>query len=758
MLQSNCIKTKEKSMRNSLKIILFAVILAIIAIFAVSCGDDGVYTSIETPNLEYSDGAYSLKVSSDVSTFDLSSLFTVSENATFVISDNESFDKTVNSEVVLSNGSNKYYVKVTDKNKNEVVYKFIIIRSKLYNVTFNTNGGSEVPVIQCEEGRILEAPVSLKPGYTLSWDYDFTKAINSDVTINAIWTANKYNITIEGTDTIVEVVFGENPVLTIPKKAGYKFTEWQYNGATFDATQSYNIDSDITIKPVYEIQKYSINYITIGGENTNPLTYTVEDEIIFKALTWATSDTDTVIHEFAGWFKDADFKEPFEKIEKGTTESIDVYAKWIITDIPEEKIETTITFNAPDYDCNSTTKVVVVGDEYTLPKLEKNGYIFTGWQTEDGATVVQSTGVWAIELDTITLIPCWTKRAYSITYILNGGVNNSENVDTYYITDNVTLFSPEKQYSSFGGWYTDEKLENAITEITEGTYGDLILYAKWDEIKVTITYNANGGQISQETQTLVLGSNYTLIAPVKLGYKFDGWFNEDGLLFEFSGILENESVTSLTAKWSLETYTVEYNLNGGNATGLKESYTINDTFALPIPTKDNKIFLGWSVNNGPIVKNMVLVKGSVGNRVYVAHWCDKEAENGVVYSISNGVATVVGYKGVVGKNVTIPAEYNGCTVVAIGNNAFSGYGIELEKVSSGSNFTTFVIPNTITRIGANAFTECDDLKIQLANADEDEINAWAEKVVVESGNDHVLDVIRGKRPAIGWKVYYKPEA
>ena len=100
----------------------------------------------------------------------------------------------------------------------------------LCSVKFNTNGGSEIPDIVCEQGQILEAPVSLKPGYTLNWDYDFTSPINSDVTINANWTANKYQITIEGTDTKVDVIFGEKPVLVAPKKNGYKFTGWEYNG------------------------------------------------------------------------------------------------------------------------------------------------------------------------------------------------------------------------------------------------------------------------------------------------------------------------------------------------------------------------------------------------------------------------------------------------------------------------------------------------------------------------------------------------
>ena len=64
-------------MRNNVKLIFLAVILVIIAIFTVSCGKDENFTSIETPNLEYKDSAYTIIVSSDVTIFDLSSLFKI---------------------------------------------------------------------------------------------------------------------------------------------------------------------------------------------------------------------------------------------------------------------------------------------------------------------------------------------------------------------------------------------------------------------------------------------------------------------------------------------------------------------------------------------------------------------------------------------------------------------------------------------------------------------------------------------------------
>lgn len=744
-------------MRNSVKLIILTVILVLVAIFTVSCGDsDENFTSITTPNLEYKDGAYRVTVSSDVKSLDLTSLFSVSENAKFFISESGNFENSINFEVTLNDGENNYFVKVTDGNY-ESVYQFVIYKKKTFKVTFNTNGGSDIAEVYCEEGQYLEAPISLKPGYTLNWDYDFKTPVNSDVTINANWQANKYSIHIDGTDTYVDVIYGEKPELTAPAKNGYKFVEWQYNGSKFDATQSYSIADDIKIVPIYELQKYTINYVTIGGVNNNPSTYTVEDEIVFSDLLWEITSGDTVIHTFDGWYSDANYTNKIGKIEKGTVGSVVVYAKWTVTDIPEEKIETTITFSAPNYDCDNTTQTVVVGEEYNLPQLELNGYIFSGWKTEDGSVVVQANGIWSIARDNVTLIPMWTKQAYTITYVLNYGDNNAANPETYYITDSFTLLAPEKNFSNFVGWYLDENFENSITEIVEGTYGDLVIYAKWEEVLVTVNYDTNGGQISQNSQALVLGGKYILLEPVKLGYEFDGWYNGDDLV-NFSGTWTINEPVTLVAKWTVETYTITYELNGGTADGLVESYTVeNDSFTLPIPVSGARKFIGWSVNDGPITYNMIVLKGSVGDRTYVAHWFDLESE-GVVYSINGDVATVIGYKGVVGKTINIPSEYNGYRVVAIGDNAFSGYGTLLEGTNTGSGFATLYIPNTITRIGTNAFKDCDDLKVQLANnPKEDAINEWVNNVMVETGNDHVIDVIMGKRPAIGWKIYYNPE-
>lgn len=69
---------------------------------------------------------------------------------------------------------------------------------------------------------------------------------------------------------------------------------------------------------------------------------------------------------------------------------------------------------------------------------------------------------------------------YRITYVLNGGTNNKVNPTTYDInTATVTLQNPTRAGYTFVGWYRDAAYSQRITQIVQGTTGNLKLYAKW---------------------------------------------------------------------------------------------------------------------------------------------------------------------------------------------------------------------------------------------------------------------------------------
>lgn len=150
----------------------------------------------------------------------------------------------------------------------------------------------------------------------------------------------------------------------------------------------------------------------------------------------------------------------------------------------------------------------------------------------------------------------------------------------------------------------------------------------------TITYDANGGVSATDgTSTSVSDevepdSEYTVKSGdmfKRVGYTFEGW-NEvtdgTGTSWKEGDTFSASDDKTLYALWSLITYNISYELNGGSITGEKTDYTVEtDTFTLPTPTREGYTFIGWTGSNGSTPETSVSVtKGSTGNRSYTANW------------------------------------------------------------------------------------------------------------------------------------------
>ena len=110
---------------------------------------------------------------------------------------------------------------------------------------------------------------------------------------------------------------------------------------------------------------------------------------------------------------------------------------------------------------------------------------------------------------------------------------------------------------------------------------------------VTVTFNADGGS-AVASQTIASGSVITKPAdPTRDNYTFGGWYTDSDLTSAFDFNTAVTSDTTLYAKWTLNTYTVTFDANGGSAVA---SQTIDSggTVTKPAdPTKDHYTFGGW---------------------------------------------------------------------------------------------------------------------------------------------------------------------
>jgi len=108
--------------------------------------------------------------------------------------------------------------------------------------------------------------------------------------------------------------------------------------------------------------------------------------------------------------------------------------------------------------------------------------------------------------------------------------------------------------------------------------------------------------------------------PSRQGYQFTDWYLDD-TKYDFNADVTGDM--TLTAQWTLDRYTISYNLNNGTATGNPDSYTVeSDAITLNTPTRPGYTFTGWSGTGLDGENNMTVTieKGSTGERSYTAHW------------------------------------------------------------------------------------------------------------------------------------------
>ena len=147
-----------------------------------------------------------------------------------------------------------------------------------------------------------------------------------------------------------------------------------------------------------------------------------------------------------------------------------------------------------------------------------------------------------------------------------------------------------------------------------------------------VTLALGGGKLGGSTDTIQIivknGSKFT--APASDGLtrpdgntgRYFKWLGSDGNLYA-PGESVPEVVTTLTAQWTVNQYTITYNLAGGTAEGNPSTYTIETkAFTLKNPTKSGYTFTGWSGTGLDGENNMTVTipTGSTGNRTYTAHW------------------------------------------------------------------------------------------------------------------------------------------
>lgn len=201
------------------------------------------------------------------------------------------------------------------------------------------------------------------------------------------------------------------------------------------------------------------------------------------------------------------------------------------------------------------------------------------------------------------------EKSFTITFDTNGGteISNIEVKDDEIVKLPET---PTKDGYKFVGW--TNKDGNIITEGTKVTE-DITLKAEWisnDAETVTAEFNTDGGN---EISNIIIEKGKIVLLPVepiKEGYTFIGWINENGnFITENMIITNNITLKALWIKNDAKTQTIKFDTDGGNKI---ESIIVENgkVILLPInPTKEGYVFAGWIDENGnPITKDTIVDK------------------------------------------------------------------------------------------------------------------------------------------------------
>lgn len=384
-------------------------------------------------------------------------------------------------------------------------------------------------------------------------------------------------------------------------RPGYTFLGWEYGTP----------GGNVTFTAQWSQDEYTVTFMN-GGELVNTVKVNGGDSL---ADAYDLSDTD--YDTFTGWYLN---DEPYV-FGTPVYEDLTLVAVW-------NAVTYQVTFHAgEDAEIVSGETVIEVAYGSTIagsiPVVSREGYTFAGWyMTEECADGTEWLDHYTV-LQSHDLYAKWTRDVYTITFNGNGGTIGDDEIMTQDIPTGeaanlrANLFVREGY--TFAGW-------NAAADGSgKSTYQDgqkvspkrnLTLYAQWEPLSYTFTFDPNGGELIYNGQTytepLEISVNFgeELIVPEvkREGYAFVTWLENNTAVNYVAG----ETVTylwlsdrELVADWSLAPYTLTFDANGGTfkETGearvqLSTTYeTVYPAAGLSVPERDGYTFVGWSTGN-----------------------------------------------------------------------------------------------------------------------------------------------------------------
>jgi uncharacterized repeat protein (TIGR02543 family) len=290
----------------------------------------------------------------------------------------------------------------------------------------------------------------------------------------------------------------------------------------------------------------------------------------------------------------------------------------------------TLQMNAVVTPANVTDSSVTwsVIDNSGSATIDQNG-LLTG--TGFGTVTVKATSNDASATEgacVITIAP----MVYTVTFNSNGA-DTEASPQIKDVAEGSTIDSlptePAKTGHTFEGWNTQSDGLGSSFTATSPVIGDITVYAVWEPVTYTVTFDKNGGDTDASPSEMSADYGTTLCPlpaePMKTGHTFEGWNTQsDGLGTAFTTSTIVADNITVYAVWSPVTYTVTFDKNGGNtdASPSEMDADYGTTLgSLPAePTKTGHTFEGWNTQSNGLGTTFTVSTVITGDITVYAVW------------------------------------------------------------------------------------------------------------------------------------------
>lgn len=444
------------------------------------------------------------------------------------------------SEIILS-PTLPYIVDIADFEEYTLI--LTAVWEEAFSIQFNSNGGQAIENLYGFSDEEVSLPAASRDHYVFTgWSTSAGNILNAgdkitlteNITLTASWREENYTITFDtkGNGAVASVQTKYNATITLPQvtQSGMVFIGWQYGSQIFNSLNQFTVpdlgDDNVVVTFVayFEIEEYTINFNSDGGDVINPFEVKYQEEITLPVVSKEG-------YTFIGWqHNNQTYTGKYTVQDLGEDDaSVTFKALW--------KVESyTISFDGLGYQ-EFEDITVTYGQKWNLPQFPAlESYNFNGWKL-DKSILTGTVPDLGNDGDKFTVVADISIKSYVFVFNLNGGYFEDESqvktlkanfgdkiIFPAALKDGYEFLGWECEDKTFNGNYTVENLDELVTN-----NNTINCSAIWEPKTVIVTFDygdkevVSGGNVV--SISYVVGSDYSdFPSPVyKEPYIFVGW-------------------------------------------------------------------------------------------------------------------------------------------------------------------------------------------------------------------------------------------